>query len=68
MRRVYIASDYDGHNYIIPYDLKGQFNLLVREAYAKNDQNLYDKIETDFGKYATGGDINDEDVPLYAEI
>lgn len=73
MKRVYIAQDGDGHNYVIPFELKEKFNEKINEidmAQSDSDEERwYDAIEEfteEFGIYATDGDINNFE--LFAHI
>lgn len=62
-QRVYITKDDDGHNYVIPYEMKEEFKALCEKAYAEDD---FEDFTEKFGEYATGGDINEEE--LYQKI
>ena len=48
-QRVVIQSDDDGHEYVIPYELKDKF-------YKLNLQENWDEFESVFEKYRCGGD------------
>ncbi len=50
MKRVYVTQDDSGHWYVIPYELKEQFNYDLENE----DEDFDDK----YGQYRTGGDIN----------
>lgn len=65
MKRVYLTSDDDGHNYIIPFELKEDFETIMEKGYDTDD---FDEFEEKFGQYATGGDYNQDELPLYADI
>lgn len=65
MKRVYLTCDEDGHNYIIPYELKDKFLSYSAIAYETDDFELF---EEQFGQYATGGDYNQDETPIYADI
>lgn len=63
-QRVYITQDNDGHNYVIPYELRGQFNELLEES---NTSDMAQDIFNDmFSHFMTGGDVNL--VELYQKI
>ncbi len=69
LKRVYITQDDDGHNYIIPYELKDEFSEMVDNMTKVHGEDMYelqDDFEKTFGQYATGGDINL--IELYARI
>lgn len=62
MKKVY-ATQYDsGHWYIIPFELKDEFNSDLETL---GDENI-DEWEDKYGQYMTGGDLNL--IQLYAEI
>lgn len=63
LKRVYVTKDDDGHNYVIPYELKEDFEELKEKAYRDDD---FEEFIEKFGQYATGGDINL--IELYARI
>jgi len=48
-QKVFIASDDDGHEYVIPYELKDKF-------YKLNLQEDWEAFDESFGKYICGGD------------
>lgn len=64
LKKVIVAKDNDGHWYVIPLELKGEFFTLLElsETNYHAEDNFIDK----FGHYMTGGDLNL--VQLYAEI
>lgn len=63
-QRVYITQDNDGHDYVIPYELRGQFNELLEES---NTSDMAEDIFNDmFSNFMTGGDINETE--LYQKI
>lgn len=51
-RKVSAVQDGDGHWYVIPKELEGQFNELVE------DEPDYDVLDGLFGHYRTNGDLN----------
>lgn len=59
LTRCHITSDDDGHQYLIPYDMKEHFNSLldklIETDYSDND--LMKKWDDDFGKYSIGGSL-----------
>lgn len=55
LQRVYITTDDDGHNYVIPFEMVKEFNDLLSKGYKTDD---FEEFEAKFGKYATGGDYN----------
>lgn len=63
-QRVYIAKDNDGHNYVIPYEMKDEFEVLLEksgyESCPEWEQFEAEFIEK-FEQYSTGGDINNEE-------
>lgn len=69
-QRVYITQDNDGHDYVIPYEMREEFsNLLEKSEYGNNDK--WDEYEEEFidkfEKYMTGGDINEAE-ELYVKV
>lgn len=66
MKRIYIGSDGDGHNYIIPHSLSTLFNYLLEEITDEENQIAIDAFEEKFNKYRIEGDINN--VELFANI
>ena len=52
-QKVYITSDDDGHEYVIPYDLKDKFHRL-------NLQEDWEKFDESFRKYICAGDPQSE--------
>lgn len=32
LKRVYVTQDDDGHNYVIPYELKGEFQIALNST------------------------------------
>lgn len=69
LKRVYVTQDDDCHWYVIPYDLKDEFNnrlgAISKLAFLDGEE-LTEEFEKRFGQYATGGDINL--IELYARI
>jgi len=59
---VYVTNDGDGHWFIIPLELKHDFNNDLNNEYFVDSGNFDDK----YGKYRTGGDLNS--IQLYAKI
>ena len=59
---VYVSQDETGDWYVIPMSLKDSF-LAYDEQALENDYDLQDEFEEKFGKYRTGGDLNN--VQLY---
>lgn len=60
-QRVYITTDNDGHNYILPYALKDQFEDLLEAAQdSTDDEEAFIAL---FSHYMTGVGINSQ--PLY---
>lgn len=69
LKRVYITQDDSGHDYVIPYELKDEFNELINKMasiFEADAYDLQDEFEDKFGEYATRGDINL--IELYARI
>lgn len=62
LKRVYITQDDDGHNYVIPYELKDEFKSDLEGL---SDENIYE-WDDKYGQFSTGGDVNLID--LYAKI
>lgn len=62
MKRVYAVKYDDGHWYIIPYELKDEFNS---DLDGLSDDNIYE-WEDKYSQYMTGGDLNL--IELYANI
>ena len=54
-KRVYVTKDDDGHDYIIPWELKDDFNTELENGYDDEFESFNEK----FGDYMTGGDINE---------
>lgn len=64
LKRVYVTQDNDGHNYVIPYDMRADFRVSLEHYETSDDaQEHFDAV---FSKYLTGGDINL--IELYARI
>lgn len=59
---MYCTQDETGDWYVIPMSLKDSF-LAYDEQALENDYDLQDEFEDKFGKYRTGGDLNN--VQLY---
>jgi len=61
--RVYVTQDNDGHDYIVPYVHKDEFDTLLElsETSEEAEEEFIDK----FSEYMTGGDINL--TPLFIE-
>jgi len=64
LKRVYITQDNDGHNYVIPYELRADF--IVTMANYETSDDAQEHFDAVFSQYATGGDINL--IELYARI
>jgi len=62
MKKVYVTQDESGHWYVIPFEMKDEFNSDL-DGY--NDDN-YEEWEDKYSQYMTGGDLNN--IQLYAEI
>ena len=71
MKKVYCTRDDSGHWYVIPDELKDRFSKFMNDISNLDDDTVeyYDtvnKFEEEFGKYRTGGDLNN--IQLYAKI
>lgn len=62
LKKVYVTQDDDCHWYVIPFDMKDEFNSDLQGL---GDENI-DEWEDKYGQYMTGGDFNL--IQLYAEI
>lgn len=62
MKKVYVTQDDSCHWYIIPFEMKDEFNSDLEGL---GDEN-YEEWEDKYGSYMTGGDLNN--IQLYAEI
>lgn len=62
MKRVYATKDDDGHWYVIPYEMKDEFNS---DLDGLCDDNIYE-WEDKYSQYMTGGDLNL--IEIYADI
>lgn len=62
MEKVYAIQDDSGHWYVIPLELKDEFNS---DLDGLSDDNIYE-WEDKYSKYMTGGNLNL--VQLYAEL
>ena len=62
MKKVYAVQDDDGHWYVIPFEMKDEFNS---DLDGLSDDNIYEWGDK-YGQYMTGGDLNN--TQLYAEI
>ena len=65
-QRVYITQDNDGHDYVIPYEMREEFDQSIEDLNYLNENNDFvnidaaeEEFEEKFGKYMTGGDINE---------
>lgn len=56
-KAVYCTQDDCGHWYIVPLELKDQFNAYL-DTDMDEDYDLQEEFEEKFGKYRTGGDLN----------
>lgn len=59
--RVFIGSDDDGHNYIIPLEKKDRFYILLNLGEEGEDEFIIE-----FSGYMTGGGLDASGVELYA--
>lgn len=67
IQKVKAISDDDGHWYVVPDDLANEFRMLLRRIYADvDDYVLQNDFNAKFGRYRTGGDLNN--IQLYAEL
>lgn len=67
MTRVYCTKDDSGHWYVIPYELKDDFNLLITDMDNEPfNYDLFQEFEDKYGYYRTGGDLNL--ISLYANF
>lgn len=66
--KVHAVQDDSGHWYVIPDDKKDEYTRRMNEMYEDGFQNydLIQAFDNDFGKYQTGGDLNN--TQLYAEL
>lgn len=62
MRKVYAVQDDDCHWYVIPFEMKDEFQSDLEGL---SDENIYE-WEDKYSQYMTGGDLNL--IQLYAEI
>ena len=62
------VSDGDGHWYLIPEDMYGDWQTLLNKMFEEEYDNMDTINEFDalFSKYATGGDLNN--TQLYAKF
>ena len=60
------AVQCDGDWYVIPVEMKDEFSRLSELAEISENYDEQDEFNDKFGKYATGGDLNN--TQLYAEI
>lgn len=70
MKAVKAVQDDNGHWYLIPNELKDEFNTLLEELCSEDNDfddydNLSEKFDDLFSEYRTGGDLNL--VQLYIE-
>ena len=67
---VKVLRDNDSHWYVIPtvkYERWIELVHMVSKASTEEqEQRVYDKFEEEFGKYRTGGDLNN--IQLFAQI
>lgn len=77
LKRVYITQDYEGHEYVLPYELKDEFielsilsnGVMSESGLEESDIIIFNAINdfnVKFSQYATEGDINL--IELYAKI
>lgn len=62
MKKVYVVQDDDCHWYVIPFEMKDEFNS---DLDGLSDDNIYE-WEDKYSQYLTGGDLNN--IQLYAEL
>lgn len=55
-QKVYIAQDNDGHNYVLPYELKEQFDELLEESdQSEEAESVFIDM---FSGFMTGGSLD----------
>jgi hypothetical protein len=64
LQKVIATEDGDGHWLVIPHDRLSEF-IEDRDS-ADGDELGFEKFDGKWGKYYTGGDLNN--IQLYAEI
>jgi len=64
LKKVIAVQDDSGHWYVIPAELKSEFNKLV--DCDEDDYDLQNEFMERFDQYRTGGDLNN--TQLYAEL
>lgn len=58
---VFVTTDNSGHWYVIPCELKEDWDYMIARLDNEDDPTYYgilDNFNTAFSKYMTGGDIN----------
>ena len=69
LKPVYATRDDDGHWYVIPFEMKDEFQKLLDLSGYESNKN-WEEHEAEFidkfDKYRTGGDLNNK--KLYAEL
>lgn len=66
MKRVKAVQDDSCHWYVIPLEKSDRFYSLLDTFSLTEDYGMLNKFEDEFGKYRTGGDLNN--IELYAKI
>lgn len=61
--RYFFDNDGDGHNYMIPLNLRSKWLALIVESYdnrisEEKREEIHAEIENEFGQYRTGGGIS----------
>lgn len=62
MKKVYVTQDDSCHWYIIPFEMKDEFNKDLENGHVDE----YEYFGEKYDQYMTGGDLNN--IQLYAEI
>ncbi len=65
MQKVIATQDESSHWYVIPLNIYDEFRQLHEKA-CDDDYEAQEEFEAKFGKYRTGGWLNN--IQLYAEI
>lgn len=66
MKAVNALKDDSGHWYLIPNELVEEFNSLCEKA-DNGDEDACTEVDSKFGKYRTGGDLNTEQLYVIDE-
>lgn len=69
-QRVYITQDNDGHDYVIPYEMREEFDhMLEMSEYVSGTgwEDREEEFNDKFSTYMTGGDINEAE-ELYIKV